>query len=221
MRLIDLKKNYGEKAFSMLENTNIDKLRPSQEKSIQSGLLKGKNVLVCTPTASGKTFVAEIAMIKKIVDENKKAIYVVPLKALASEKFKEFSKKYPGLKVALSIGDTDSSESYLSSYDIIVTTAEKMDSLVRHKADWIGRIGLVIIDEIHLLNDISRGPTLEILITMLKMMLRDVQFVCLSATIGNSKELAEWLNAELIVDDWRPVKLEKGVYFNDEIEFFS
>jgi len=78
---------------------------------------------------------------------------------------------------------------------------------------------VLIIDEIHLMNDPSRGPTLEILITILKQVLKKAQIIGLSATIGNPEELAEWLKADLVIDDWRPVKLHKGVYLDGEIEF--
>jgi helicase len=96
---------------------------------------------------------------------------------------------------------------------------EKMDSLLRHKTSWISSITTVIIDEVHLLNDPKRGPTLEILLTLLKQLLKNVQLIALSATIGNPEELAKWLDANLVIDSWRPVKLHKGIYLNGEIEF--
>ena len=205
--------------FDILDK-EIENLRPAQVKAIQNGLLDGKNLLVCTPTASGKTLIAELAALKSIINGNGKAVYIVPLKALASEKFKDFKKRYDGIaKIALSIGDIDSADSYLVDYDLIITTSEKLDSLTRHHAPWLSLISTIIIDEIHLLNDPGRGPTLEILITILRQLLKKSQIIALSATIGNPEELAAWLNAELIQDDWRPVKLHKGVYFNQEIEF--
>jgi len=88
-------------------------------------------------------------------------------------------------------------------------------------APWIAGVSTVIIDEIHLLNDPGRGPTLEILITILKRLLKNVQIIGLSATIGNPEELAEWLDAKLVEDDWRPVKLKKGVYLDGKLEFFE
>jgi len=72
-----------------------------------------------------------------------------------------------------------------------------------------------------LINDVSRGPTLEILITVLKKVLKNVQLIGLSATIGNPDELAEWLGAGLVLDDWRPVPLKKGVYYAGEVEFIE
>lgn len=214
-----IKDRIPEELYSIL-GKEIKVLRPAQEKAIKKGLLDRKNILVCTPTASGKTLIAELAALKSIIEGNGKAIYIVPLKALASEKYKDFKKRYGGIaKVALSIGDIDSSDSYLVDYDLIITTSEKLDSLIRHHAPWLSLISTIIIDEIHLLNDPGRGPTLEILITILRQLLKKVQIIGLSATIGNPEELAEWLKAELVKDDWRPVKLSKGVYLDGEVEF--
>lgn len=216
MNLKDLKKEIPERYFSILAKQGIEELRPCQSKAIKKGLLKAKNMLICTPTASGKTLAAELAIIK-----NKgKAVYIVPLKALASEKYKEFKRKYLELmSVALSIGDLDKKETYLGRYDLILATSEKLDSLIRHKAEWIKEIKTVIVDEIHLLNDVGRGPTLEILITTLRMLNPEAQIIGLSATIGNPKELAKWLNAELIVDNWRPVELKKAIFMQGQLNY--
>jgi helicase len=208
-----------EKVYSLLEKRGFLELRPAQEKSIRAGLFEDKSLLVCTPTASGKTLVAELAFLNTILHDKGKAVYVVPLRALASEKNKSFRRDYPGLKIALSSGDIDSSDDFLERYDLIITTSEKFDSLIRHKSRWIKDIRTVIVDEIHLLNDASRGPALEVLITILRSMIKDLQIIGLSATIGNPSELASWLGAELVEDDWRPVRLDKGVYMDGEIEF--
>ena len=199
-----------------LEKHGIASLRPAQEKAVAAGVLSGANVLVCTPTASGKTLVAELAMLE-VVASQKKALYVVPLKALGSEKYRSFSQRL-GCRVALSVSDFDSSDSRLGEFDVIVSTAEKLDSLLRHQAAWLSRVGLVVVDEIHLLNDSSRGPTLEVLLTMLRRLINP-QVIGLSATIGNPQELADWLGAQLVLDDWRPVRLDKGVFVSSQIEF--
>lgn len=220
MELKSIKGEIPEELFKILEK-EITKLRPAQEKSIKKGLLQGKNLLVCTPTASGKTLIAELAALKSIIEGKGKAVYIVPLKALASEKCRDFKRRYDKIvKVALSIGDIDSSDPYLAEYDLLIVTAEKMDSLLRHNAPWVSNIATIIIDEIHLLNDTERGPTLEILLTILKQLLKNAQLIGLSATIGNAEELAEWLSADLIVDEWRPVKLHKGIYYDGKIEFY-
>lgn len=218
MRFPELKKKIPKEIYSILSE-DIKELRPCQEKAIKKGLLEGKSLLVCTPTASGKTLIAEIAAMKNIIERKGKAVYIVPLKALATEKYKEFKRKYGGLcNVNLSIGDLDKKES-LEGFDLIIATAEKLDSLIRHHSPWLKQIKTVIVDEIHLMNDPGRGPTLEVLITILRQLLPKMQLIGLSATIGNPKELAEWLDSELIEDNWRPVELHKGIMCEGEIEF--
>lgn len=219
MKPKDIEKLIPAKAFQIISAT-VSEFRPAQVKAINAGLLEGKNILVCTPTASGKTLIAELAALKCILEKKSKAVYIVPLKALASEKHREFSEKYSKIaKIALSIGDKDSSDTYLSDYDLIVTTSEKLDSLIRHHAPWIKSIGCIIIDEVHLLNEPDRGPTLEVVVTILRSLLPNAQVIALSATIGNPEELASWLSANLVRDDWRPVKLEKGIFLDGSIEF--
>ncbi|MBC8500957.1 MAG: DEAD/DEAH box helicase [DPANN group archaeon] len=220
MKLAKFEKKIPKKVFSVLKKRGFEELRPCQTKSINKGLFKDKNLLVCTPTASGKTLVAELAILNAIFHDKGKIIYVVPLRALASEKYKDFKKLYEKhFRIAISSGDIDSADSYLARYNLIITTSEKLDSLLRHRAHWISQVKVVVLDEIHLLTDPSRGPTLEILITVLRKLLPKLQIIGLSATIGNPKELAKWLSAELVLDHWRPVRLDKGVYLHDEIEF--
>ncbi len=219
MQLTDIQNRLPEDLFNVLSE-NITDLRPAQEKAINAGLLEQKNLLICTPTASGKTLIGEMALVKGIMEGKGKGIYVVPLRALAVEKYKAFKEKYQGLlRIALSIGDMDSAESKLSDYDLIFCTSEKIDSLLRHNATWIPYVSTMVIDEIHLLNDLSRGPTLEVVITLMKKLIPHIQIVGLSATIGNPKELASWLEAELVIDTWRPVELKQGVYHNGHVEF--
>jgi helicase len=219
MKISSYKSKIPEKIYAEIEKRGFSELRPAQEKSIDSGLFLDKNLLVCTPTASGKTLVAELAFLNAILHDKGKAVYVVPLRALANEKYREFSKNYPKIRVAISSGDIDSADSFLEKYDLIITTSEKFDSLIRHKAHWLKDVKTVIIDEIHLLNDPGRGPALEVLITIIRSMIKNLQVIALSATIGNPEELAKWLSAELVIDDWRPLRLDKGVYLDGEIEF--
>jgi helicase len=150
-----------------------------------------------------------------------KAIYLVPLKALANEKFKEYQNllENTNYKVVQSTGDIDSESSYLANYDLLILTTEKLDSLLRHRISWINEVKTVVIDEIHLLNDPSRGPTLEIIITLLKQLIKP-QIIGLSATIGNPEELAAWLGAKLVQDNWRPVELKQGINLEGNTTFY-
>uniref|UniRef100_A9A6U9 ATP-dependent DNA helicase Hel308 n=1 Tax=Methanococcus maripaludis (strain C6 / ATCC BAA-1332) TaxID=444158 RepID=A9A6U9_METM6 len=210
--------------FEVLKDFGIEELRPPQKKVLDNGLLdKTKNFLVCIPTASGKTLIGEMAFINNLLTEEKKptgkkAIFIVPLKALATEKFEEFKEKYEkyGLKIGISIGDFDSKED-LNKYDLIITTSEKLDSLIRHKIDWLKDVSCVVVDEIHLIGDGDRGATLEVVLTILKSL--ELQIIGLSATVGNPGELADWLNAKLIIDSWRPIELRKATFFENVIEY--
>jgi len=175
MKIFKIKPKIPERVYNIIKK-DVKELRPCQYKAVKKGLLDGKNLLICTPTASGKTLCAELAFTKTILEKKGKTVYVVPLKALASEKFKDFKQKYPFIKTALSIGDIDSSDPYLADYDLIIATSEKFDSLIRHRAVWLNDIALVVIDEIHLLNDSRRGPTLEIVITILRKLQKTYSF---------------------------------------------
>jgi len=223
MRVRELSKfGFPEDIIKKFETEKIDELYPPQEKAINSGLLEGKNIILSVPTAAGKTFVATAAAINKLQGRRVKVVYIVPLVALANEKYDYYKKLFKGKwKVGISVGDMDSSNPKLAEYDFIVCTTEKLDSLIRHRVKWVNEIDLVIIDEIHLLNDPSRGPTLEILITQLNEIIPKAQFLGLSATIKNSDELAEWMNATLVESDFRPVKLYEGVSTSEEVKFFD
>lgn len=195
-------------------------LTPIQEKSVQGGLLQGASLLVCAPTASGKTLVATMSIVN-IIEQGGKAIYLVPLKALAGEKYKEYLTLFKDTKykVVVSTSDIDSDSSYLARYDVLILTTEKLDALLRHRISWLGDVKAVIVDEIHLLNDSKRGPTLEVVLTLLKTMIT-TQLIGLSATVGNPQELATWLGATLVMDSWRPVELKQGICVDGKTEFY-
>ncbi len=221
---------HGKLPSELIEATNgrnIKTLTPPQEEAIEKGLLNGKSLVVASPTASGKTFIAEIAIIKTVLWERKKAIYIAPMRALVSEKFNEFKALYPYLKIAVSMGELDSMDDWLEQYDIIFISTEKLDSLIRHGINWLEKVGVIIIDELHMLGEIGRGPTLEILITRLQRECKDAQKIYLSATVGNAEEMAKWLKSELIFSEYRPVPLQKGIvvenkiFYGDKIEFLK
>ncbi|NJE49923.1 ATP-dependent DNA helicase [Thermococcus sp. 9N3] len=199
-----------ERLKAVLKERGIEELYPPQAEALKSGALEGRNLVLAIPTASGKTLVSEIAMVDRLLREGGKAVYLVPLKALAEEKYREFKEwEKLGLKVAATTGDYDSTDDWLGRYDIIVATAEKFDSLLRHGARWIDDVKLVVADEVHLIGSYDRGATLEMILTH---MLGRAQILALSATVGNAEELAEWLDASLVVSDWRPVQLRRGVF---------
>lgn len=208
-----------EDIIGFYEDSGIKELYPPQAEAIEMGLLEKKNLLAAIPTASGKTLLAELAMIKSI-REGGKALYIVPLRALASEKFERFRELAPfGIKVGISTGDLDSRADWLGVNDIIVATSEKTNSLLRNGTSWMDEITTVVVDEIHLLDSKNRGPTLEVTITKLMRLNPDAQVLALSATVGNAREMADWLGAGLVISQWRPTDLHEGVFFGEAINF--
>ena len=212
---LDLEPN----AINFLTSEGFEKLYEPQAYSVDAGILDGTSVLVSAPTASGKTLIAMLGMLSHLPKHKSKIVYLSPLRALAAEKFTEFKKLEKidlgrKIKVGISTGDFDSVEDKLENSDILVLTNEKMDALMRFGQSWISEIGLVIVDEIHLIGDEGRGPTLEMVLTRLKSGLigKIPQIIALSATITNSDELAEWLNCEHVESTWRPVPLSEAVY---------
>ncbi|MDP6869234.1 MAG: DEAD/DEAH box helicase [Candidatus Poseidoniaceae archaeon] len=189
----------------------IKELHPPQADAMPS-IISGKNTMVCIPTASGKSLVAFLGIARKLlIDEiGSRAIYIVPLKALASEKRDELTELGDaiGLKVGLGIGDSPGESRRIDDCDILVCTSEKLDSLMRSKPDLISKVSIIVADEFHLLNDSHRGPTMEINLTRLRHLRPDAQIITLSATVGNSQDLADWLDSDLILSEWRPVSLE-------------
>lgn len=204
-------------AVEFLCDNGFVNLYPPQEKSVKAGLLNGKSILVSAPTASGKTLIAMLAIIKCLYGEKGKIVYLSPLKALASEKFSEFEKLKSvdfgrKIKTQISTGDYDQADKNLGLNDILVLTNEKMDSLIRQGAVWLDEIGLVIADEVHLIGDEDRGPTLEIVLTKLLLLQQKPQILALSATVTNAAEISDWLGCKLVESNWRPVPLWEGVY---------
>ena len=198
------------------KDKGIESLYPPQSECIAAGLLDGADLLVSIPTASGKTLIAEMAMHAAIA-RGGMCLYVVPLRALATEKAHEFAGK--GAAIGVSTGDYDQKGNRLGANDIVIATSEKVDSLLRNGAPWLSRVTCLVVDEVHLIDDESRGPTLEMVITKLRHASPEMQVIGLSATIGNPKQLAGWLGAGLITSDWRPVDLREGICYRNTIYF--
>lgn len=201
--------------ISFLEKEwEIKELFPPQKESLPHSL-NGSNILLTIPTASGKSLIAYLTIIHRLTNDlvGQRAIYVVPLKALAQEKFNDLSEiaKNTDLKVGMATGDREVESSSIENADIIICTSERLDSLIRTKSNIMDKIGILVVDEFHLMNDSRRGPTLEIVISRIRHRKPDVQIIALSATVGNSESLSKWLNAKLINSSWRPVSLEYGI----------
>ncbi|NHN46741.1 DEAD/DEAH box helicase [Halostella sp. JP-L12] len=192
----------------------IDELYPPQAAAVEAGVADDGSVVAAVPTASGKTFVAQLAMLTS----GGTSLFIVPLRALATEKYEAF-RDLPGVSVGIATGDFDSRDEELDEHDVVVATSEKVDSAIRNGAEWVENVGCAVVDEIHLLDSPDRGPTLEVTLAKLRRLTPDLQVVGLSATVANADEVADWLDAELVTSDWRPVDLRTGVYAGGAITF--
>jgi helicase len=181
--------------------------------------LSGDSLVLAIPTASGKSLVAYLTILDRAM-KGAKALYIVPLRALAQEKYDDLKRfETLGLKVGMSIRDFDSKDTRLNRLDILVATAEKADALIRQGSEFMRDVDVVVADEVHLMNDSHRGPTVEVLLSWFKK--RKVQVIALSATIANSEEIAKWLGARHVWSEWRPVTLKRGVFFGGEMRLHT
>jgi helicase len=195
-------------------------LYPHQEEAIFK-LRQNRNLLVTVPTAAGKTLIAYAAIMSNI-KAGKRSLYIVPLKALAFEKFSELKTlRKHGYRIAIATGDFDSSASFIRNYDVVVCTAEKADSMIRHDPSILFDIGLIIADEAHMVGEPDRGPRLETVLTATRIVNPDTQILALSATISNPGEVCEWLDSNIVVSDFRPVNLRKGVLYQNKIFYYD
>lgn len=216
----------SEEVRELLRELGYSTLYPTQEAAVREGLLEGENLLLSTPTASGKTLIAMMAAARLLTEKESKVVYLTPLRALAYEKYEELSalssQRGPSgrnIRVAIATGDYDSSGEELAYADLLVLTNEKFDSLARHHPSWMKRVGLFVFDEVHLLGEPDRGSTLEVVITRVLTEGEHAQLLALSATVSNADQIAKWLKAKPISMNWRPVPLRQGVGYDNRIYF--
>ncbi|XP_045541613.1 probable ATP-dependent DNA helicase HFM1 [Papilio machaon] len=205
-----------------------------QTKVIEDALYSDKSLVVCAPTGSGKTVIFEMAIVQllmeiedKNIDEDFKIIYMAPIKAICTERLTEWYPKFSKFNsLCIEVtGDTDVDFSQLKPYRIIITTPEKWNMLTRRWRDYRGMVEVIklfLIDEVHILNDVTRGPVLEAVVSRMKTIQSSIQstyrieqlqkqkqgniniaqieanapkirFVAVSATISNPEDVAEWL----------------------------
>ncbi len=175
-----------------------------QQKAIHA-LNEGASVLVAAPTGSGKTFIAEHA-ISGALSRGMKSFYTAPIKALSNQKFHDFQELYGSDNVGLLTGDT----SINSDAKILVMTTEVLRNMIYASSRSLENLSVVILDEVHFLQDQYRGPVWEEVIIHLPL---EVTLVCLSATVSNAVEVSEWLttvrgDTRAIIETKRPVSLE-------------
>lgn len=223
MVINDLMKYGGSKQVTeTMAAIGIKELYPPQILAVEAGLLQEqKSFMITAPIASGKTLIAEMAALNVFFKSGGKVVYLVPTRPFAREKYEDFSRKYEntGMRIAQSTMDYDTADTWLGDTDLIITTYEKMDSLMRHRAPWLKTVNFIIADDIQFLGDLRRGTALEIIFTRLKWTTPGLRLLALSSSIANASEISQWLNTHLIESNWRSVPLKEGVYFNGSITF--
>lgn len=191
-------------------------LFPPQQEVLDHGILDlGFSAVLSLATGSGKTTLAELG-IEKALARNERAIYLTPLKALAEEKIEAWKDKWPTHRVGIFTGDYESASLPTTYRDaqILICTYERLDGILRHwqrHLSWLSQVGLVVVDELHLLMDPSRGSRLEGSISRLQRVNPFARVLGLSATISNHEEVADWLNGVSFHSDWRPVALKHEI----------
>ncbi|XP_049604045.1 probable ATP-dependent DNA helicase HFM1 [Syngnathus scovelli] len=210
-----------------------------QSKALDDILYTDKNFVACAPTGSGKTVLFELAIIHMLMETSEpwrgvKAVYMAPIKALCSQCFENWTKKFGplGLSCKELTGDTEIDDLFeIMNSHIILTTPEKWDSMTRRWThnSLLQLVRLFLIDEVHVVKDATRGATLEVVVSRMKAIhtFRTIQshdtgvsmrFVAVSATVPNISDIADWLSSEkgpatylALGEIHRPVKLKKVV----------
>ncbi|GFR12403.1 DNA polymerase theta [Trichonephila clavata] len=181
-------------------------------------VLEGRNLVFSAPTSAGKTLVAEILMLKKVTETGKKAIMILPFVSVVREKVHYFQEMFQNAGIIV--------DGYMGAHhppggfkavDIAICTIEKANNLINRLMEEkrLNELGILVVDELHMLGDHGRGYLLELLLTKLLYNCKrnniDMQIIGMSATLPNLNVLSTWLDSELFKTDFRPVPLQEMV----------
>ena len=234
------------------EKKSIFEFWTSQIRAIDDGLLsKDESFVVQMPTSAGKTFIAELFILKYLINYKKKVLYISPFRALASEKVSELGKyfSYLGYKVSSSTGSYEYDPLFESTFDdadVLILTPEKADSILRLYPEIFTNIGGIVVDEGHIVGELnSRAALTELLLIKLKNKYREIKTLFISAVMPplNASEYAQWLSnkkenvlrSKLFIDsdikeEWEPTRKNLGFFkwfenqdgtFNGQIRFLN
>ncbi|MFH1335743.1 MAG: DEAD/DEAH box helicase, partial [Candidatus Zixiibacteriota bacterium] len=205
------------------KKTQGNELLPLQAAAVvKHDLLNGKSLIIAAPTSSGKTFCGEMAAAVNLF-KRKKVVFLVPLKAVAEEKYTDFCRKYSplGIRVTVSTRDRQEDDRKIErgDFDLAIMIYEKFNQLLVKNLDVLNSINLVVVDELQMIGDPSRGATLELVLTKIKSSKYSPQILGLSAVLKDPEQLSSWLGCQLLLEKNRPVELLQGVLLNGEFRF--
>lgn len=216
-------KNYGipSHIVNILEKHYSPYLLPIQEEAVRNygilncgGNVRDKNLLVIAPTSSGKTFIGEMAAVAQFINLQK-TIYLVPLRALADEKYTHFKDLYShcGIDMVISTRDRSKDDHNIISgdYDVAVMAYEKFNYFCLMSPRFLDIVSLVIIDEMQLINDSKWGPLLESMVNHIDKKNKNIKIIALSAFVEGQDALIRWFPGRTLISYQRPVELRKGI----------
>ncbi|KAK9506409.1 hypothetical protein O3M35_008360 [Rhynocoris fuscipes] len=215
------------------QRRGIKSMFPWQVECLLLGdVLNGQNLVYSAPTSAGKTLVAEMLLLKTVLEKRQKVIIILPFISVVREKMLYLQEILSGSGIRV--------DGFMGSYNppggfravhVAICTIEKANSLINRLLEErsFDNIGCVVVDELHLIGDPHRGYLLELLLTKIKYIsdrgLNQIQIIGMSATLPNLDDLARWLNAALYKTDFRPIELKEylkvghSIYVSKELRF--
>jgi helicase len=206
----------NETLVSCLRDWGIEFLTDVQARAVEAEVPLGSSAIVCAPTSSGKTLIGELALANAL-SSGLDALYLVSHKALAEQKFADFTNRFTGSRwtnvtVGISTGDREEGE---VNSRLLVSTYEKALGLVLAGRLKVAKT-VVIADELQILGEDTRGPSVEILCALLRQR-RPYQFVGLTATLENPEALAAWMECQVVRSSTRDIDLIQMVRYGGKL----
>jgi len=222
---VDKLLRYGipESVIESWRKNQGEKLLPLQAVAVtKHNLLNGQSLIISAPTSSGKTFCGEMAAVANLF-KRKKVIFLIPLKAIAEEKYFDFCQKYGGLGIGVAISTRDRQEDdreiEKGNFDLAIMIYEKFNQLLIKNLDILSQVNLIVLDELQMIADPSRGAVLELALTKIKSSKYSPQILGLSAVLKDADQLSSWLGCELLLEKSRLVELLQGVLLDGKFHF--
>lgn len=204
------------RALEVWRAAGVETLLPLQQVAVaEYGVLQGRSAIVLAPTSAGKTLIAELAALRHL-EARRRVIYLVPTRALAEERGEEFRARFGalGARVVVATRERPEADAAVASgaWDVLVAIYEKARAHLAAHPALLGDVGLVAADEMQLLGELGRGDAVELILTKIARSPHGaIQFLGLSAVLGDAVRLGAWLRCDVLTWPTRPVELREGV----------